>query len=153
MTSTAQAPDTRAIIIEDVLPHAPEVVWRVLTAPELLSRWLMQNTFQPRLGHRFTFQAMPMGDWNGIVDCEVLEIDPPRRLVYSWVGGSANNAVHGSVLDSTLSFDLTPVDGGTRLRLVHDGFRSPQNDAGFDAMSRGWGTIIARIDAIAREAA
>jgi uncharacterized protein YndB with AHSA1/START domain len=152
MTSIPRADAaTRAIVIEEVLPHAPEVIWKVLTEPELLSRWLMQNDFAARVGHRFTFKARPMGDWDGVVRCEVLEIEPHRRLVYSWVGGSANNAVHGSVLDSVLSIDLTPVPGGTRLRLVHDGFRSPQNDAGYDAMSKGWGGIVQRIDAIARD--
>lgn len=152
MTELAEKPQTRAIVIEDVLPHAPETIWRVLTEPELLARWLMKNTFAPKLAHRFTFQARPMGDWNGIVHCEVLEIDPPRRLVYSWVGGSDTNKVDGTLLDSVLSIDLTPVAGGTRLKLVHDGFRSPQNDAGYDAMNQGWGGIIKRIEAIAREA-
>ncbi len=155
MTATARPTDTstRAIVIEEVLPHAPELVWRVVTEPDLLARWLMRNTFLPKLGHKFTFQARPMGDWDGTVRCEVLEIEPPRRLVYSWVGGSANNPVHGSVLDSVLSIDLTPVAEGTRLRLVHDGFRSPQNDAGFSAMSEGWGGIVGRISAIAGELA
>lgn len=152
MTQLAEKPKVRAIIVEDVLPHSPETIWRVLTAPELLARWLMSNTFEPRLGHRFTFQGRPMGDWNGIVECEVLEIDAPRRLVYSWVGGSANNATDGSLLDSVLTFTLTPVEGGTRLKLVHDGFRSPQNDAGYEAMSGGWAGIVRRIDALAREA-
>lgn len=152
MNQTAQKHETRAIVVEEVLPHPPEVIWRVLTDPELLSRWLMKNTFAPHVGHRFTFQARPMGDWDGTVHCEVLEIDPPRRLVYSWVGGSSANKVEGTVLDSILSIDLEAVEGGTRLKLVHDGFRSPQNDAGYEAMSRGWGGIIQRIEALAREA-
>lgn len=152
MMQLAETSKTRAIVVEDVLPHAPEAVWRVLTAPDLLSRWLMNNTFEPRLGHRFTFQGRPMGDWDGTVQCEVLEIDPPRRLVYSWIGGSAANATDGSVLDSVLTFTLTPVEGGTRLKLVHDGFRSPQNDAGYEAMSHGWAGIVQRISALAREA-
>lgn len=152
MTQLAEKPQIRAIVVEEVLPHAPEAIWRVLTVPELLSRWLMNNTFEPKLGHHFTFKARPMGDWDGTVQCEVLEIDPPRRLVYSWVGGSANNAVVGSVLDSVLTFTLTPVAGGTRLKLEHDGFRSPQNDAGYEAMSQGWGSIFQRISALASEA-
>lgn len=152
MTQLAEKSKTRAIVVEEVLPHKPEAIWKVLTSPELLSRWLMNNNFEPRLGHRFTFQGRPMGDWDGTVQCQVLEIDPPRSLVYSWVGGSANNAIEGSALDSVLTFTLTPVEGGTRVKLVHDGFRSPQNDAGYDAMSQGWGTILQRISALAREA-
>ena len=149
--SATPAAATRAIVVEEVLPHAPETIWRVLTEPELLARWLMQNTFAPVVGHRFTFQARPMGDWNGIVDCQVLEIDPPHKLVYSWVGGSANNATVGSVLDSVLTITLAPEADGTRFKLIHDGFRSPQNDMGFDQMSQGWGSIVSRIGAIAGE--
>lgn len=142
---------TRAIVVEDVLPHTPEAVWKALTDRKYLDRWLMKNDFEPVVGHRFTFQAQPMGDWNGIVYCEVLDCTPPSRLSYSWVGGSAKNPGIGSVLDSVLTITLTPVEGGTRLKLVHDGFRSPQNDAGFVAMSSGWGGIIKRLDALLRE--
>jgi uncharacterized protein YndB with AHSA1/START domain len=153
MTATASAlPVTRAIVIEELLPHSPEAVWRAITTPELIARWLMQNDFAPRVGHRFKFQARPMGDWNGVVDCEVLECDPPRRLVYSWVGGAEGNRA-APALDSTLTLTLAPVDGDTRLRLVHDGFRSPQNDAGYDAMREGWASMAPRISQIIAESA
>lgn len=142
MNAPASGAQTRAIVIEDTLPHDPAVVWRVLTTPDLIARWLMKNDFAPKVGHRFSFEGQPVGDWDGHVRCEVLELDEPRRLVYSWAGGN---------LDSTLTFTLTPVDGGTRLRMVHDGFRSPQNDAGYAMMSNGWASIARRIDALARD--
>ena len=145
-------PATRAIVIEEHLPHGVEAVWRAITTPELIARWLMQNDFVPQVGHRFKFQARPMGDWNGVVECQVLECEPPRRLVYSWVGGAAGNRA-APVLDSTLTLTLSPVEGGTRLRLVHDGFRSPQNDAGYDAMSEGWSKMALRISQIIAEGA
>ncbi len=151
--NTAPKSDTRAIVVEEFMPHSPELVWKALTQRNYLDRWLMKNDFKPVVGHRFTFQAQPMGDWNGVVECQVLECDAPHKLSYSWVGGSSKNAVHGSVLDSVLTVTLTPVEGGTRFKLVHDGFRSPQNDAGFTAMSSGWGGIVKRIDALLREAA
>ena len=151
MTDTANQAATRTIVVEDMLPHSPEVVWKALTDRAYLDRWLMKNDFRPIVGHRFTFQAQPMGDWNGVVQCQVLECTAPEKLSYSWVGGSAKNPGIGSVLDSVVTITLTPVPGGTRLKLVHDGFRSPQNDAGFTAMSSGWGGIIKRIDALLRE--
>lgn len=147
----ASKPITRAIVVEDVLPHAPETIWEVLTNPDYLDRWLMKNDFAPVVGHRFTFQAQPMGDWNGVAHCEVLECDPPHRLSYTWVGGSAKNPTYGSALDSTLTITLTPVERGTHFKLVHEGFVSPQNDAAFTAMSSGWAGIIKRIDGLARE--
>jgi len=125
-----------------VLPHAPEVVWAALTTAELIGRWLMPNDFAPVVGKTFTFRTKPMGSWDGVVHCEVLEIVPNCKLVYSWKGGSDDNPSYGSKLDTIVTWTLTPVAGGTRLRLVHAGFRSPGNDFAFDAMSPGWGRVL-----------
>ena len=62
----------RAIVIDRILPHVPEKIWRVLTTSELISQWLMPNDFRPALGHRFNFRTKPIGNWDGVVDCEVL---------------------------------------------------------------------------------
>jgi uncharacterized protein YndB with AHSA1/START domain len=144
--------DTRAIVVEEVLPHSPETIWATLTRSDLMARWLMQNDFTPGLGHKFTMQARPMGDWDGTVRCEITAFDPPRLLSYTWVGGSTTSPDYGSVLDSTVTWTLAAVPGGTRLRMVHDGFRSPQNDMGYEAMSSGWKSILPRIGVIAGEA-
>lgn len=151
MSNLAKSTETRAIVVEEVLPHSPETIWRVLTDPQMIGRWLMQNSFELKVGHRFTFKDRPRGEWNGVVECEVLEVDPPRRLVYSWVGGSVKNEADGAALDSVVSFTLTPVEGGTRFRLVHDGFVSPRNNYAFVEMGRGWGTIVERINALAKD--
>lgn len=98
---------------ERVYAHPPEHVWRALTDRELLARWLMPNDFEPRLGHRFTFQTEAGPGFDGIVHCEVLEIEEPVRLVLSWRGGP---------LDTRLSFTLKPEGEGTRLLLEHTGF-------------------------------
>ncbi|MGH6851954.1 MAG: SRPBCC domain-containing protein [Methylocella sp.] len=60
---------TREIVVDEVLLHTPEVIWKTLTSAELIGRWLMPNKFEPIVGRRFTFQAQPMGDRNGVVDC------------------------------------------------------------------------------------
>ena len=145
-------PAVRAITVEEIVPHAAEIVWKVLTTPELIQRWLMRNDFTPGLGQRFTMQAPAMGDWDGTVRCEVTTWNPPRELAYTWLGGSTASK-DGAALDSVLTWTLTPVPGGTRVRMVHDGFRSPQNDMGYDAMSGGWKTVLSRIGAIAAELA
>jgi uncharacterized protein YndB with AHSA1/START domain len=151
VTHNADIATTRDIVVEGVLPHAPEVVWKTLTTAELISRWLMPNDFAPVVGARFTFRTMPMGDWDGVVHCEVLEVVPNRRLVYGWKGGSESHAKYGSKLDTVVTWTLTPVAGGTQLRLVHAGFRSPDNDFAFDAMSPGWGRVLHGIARIAGE--
>jgi uncharacterized protein YndB with AHSA1/START domain len=159
MTSQAQnsakSAATRDIVVEDVVPQPPEKVWKALTTAELIGQWLMPNDFEPVVGKRFTFKTRPIGDWDGVVQCEVLEIVPHRRLVYSWRGGSDSNnsdSNYGSKLDSVVTWTLQPEGGGTRLRLVHAGFRSPQNDSAYDAMSPGWGRIMGRISEIAAAA-
>jgi len=159
MTNLARSPAQNAdksgprdIVVEDVLPYPPERLWRALTTSELIGRWLMPNDFEPVVGKRFTFTTRPIGDWDGVVHCEVLEIEPPRRLVYSWKGGTdANNAKanYASRLDSVVTWTLQAEGNGTRLRMVHSGFRSPENDFAYDAMSSGWRRIVGRISEIA----
>ena len=100
-----------------------------------MARWLMPNDFAAEVGRRFTFRTKPMGDWDGVVHCEVIELVPHRKLVYSWKGGSRTNTKYGSSLDTVVTWTLAPVAGGTRLRMVHAGSCSPDNDVAFDAMS------------------
>ncbi len=139
---------SRFIVIERRLAHAPDKVWRALTEDALIAQWLMANDFRPEVGHRFTFKAKPMGDWDGTVQCEVLACEPNRLLRYSWTGGAASNKKYGSVLDSTVTWTLTPVEGGTHLRMEHAGFRSPENDFAYDAMSPGWGRIVEGLERV-----
>jgi uncharacterized protein YndB with AHSA1/START domain len=142
------ANETRAITVEAVLPHAPSVVWQALTRGDLIERWLMPNDFVTEIGRRFTFRTKPMGNWDGIVQCEVLDIVPNERLVYSWKGGSDDNAQYGARLDTIVTWTLTATAGGTRLSLVHAGFRSPGNDFAFDMMSPGWGHVMQSIERV-----
>ncbi|NJM07773.1 SRPBCC domain-containing protein [Candidatus Gracilibacteria bacterium] len=103
------------LLFEVTYPHPPEHVWRALTDAEALAAWLMPNDFQPVVGHHFTFQAPPQPGFDGIVRCEVLAVEPPRRLSYSWQGGPLKTP-------TTVSWTLAAIDEGTKLRLVHSGF-------------------------------
>jgi uncharacterized protein YndB with AHSA1/START domain len=157
MTNLAQSraagePATRDIVVEEVLPHSPQKVWRALTTAELIGRWLMPNDFEPVVGKRFTFTTKPIGDWDGVVHCEVREVVPLQRLVYSWVGGTDSNdgkSNYASRLDSVVTWTLQAEGSGTRLRMVHSGFRSPGNDFAYDTMSGGWNRIMGKIGEIA----
>ena len=66
-----------SIVVDYTLNEPPTEVWRALTEPKLLAQWLMENDIQPIVGHKFNFRAKPMGDWDGIVYCEILEADEP----------------------------------------------------------------------------
>ena len=74
-------------------PHPPAKVWRAVTEPELLAAWLMSNDMGPLVGQTFTFRDKPMRWWDGIVHCEVLEIDLHKRLRYSWRAGALDTVV------------------------------------------------------------
>ena len=139
--------ETHAITVEKVLPYTADKVWRTLTTSASIAKWLMPNDFIPAVGHRFNFRTRPMGDWDGVVQGEVLTCDPPKLLRYSWKGGADGNPAYGSRLDTIVTWTLTPVEGGTHLRMVHDGFVLPANQFAHDAMSPGWGRVL---DGIAR---
>jgi uncharacterized protein YndB with AHSA1/START domain len=88
-------------------------VWRAVATSEGLAGWLMPNDFQPVLGHAFTFTTQPVGDFDGIVRCKVVELDPPHHLGLSW---------NGNNMDLFLRLDLKELDGKTELSLVHSGW-------------------------------
>jgi uncharacterized protein YndB with AHSA1/START domain len=144
--------DTQEIVVDQIFPHAPETIWKTLTTGDLIARWLMAPTgFEPVKGNRFTFQTKPAGAWDGTIRCEVLEAAPNERLVYSWRGGDGANVGYGSRLDTLVSWTFSKVAGGTRIRLVHSGFVTPDNDTAFNNMSEGWKKVVPRLAAIAGE--
>jgi uncharacterized protein YndB with AHSA1/START domain len=130
---------TRTITVDHVLKAPPAKVWRTLTEPALLARWLMENDIAPVVGHKFSFRSKPMGTWDGHVACEILAVEPERLLRYSWRGGD---------IDTVVTWTLSPTPtGGTLLHLDHTGF-TDANDMAFHGMSKGWQQMGDRIDAI-----
>jgi uncharacterized protein YndB with AHSA1/START domain len=113
-----------AVVHEAEYPHPPARVWRALVEPAELDVWLMPNDFVAEAGRTFTFHADSLGEING----EVLAIDVERRLTCRWSG------VFG---DTVVEYQLTPTDGGTRLRVEHRGWgdRNVNERDGFDG---GW---------------
>src|SRR5947209_632169 len=105
----------RDIVLEVTYAVAPQFVWRALTDPALLREWLMDNDFRAEVGARCEFRMPPKPGFSGVVRCEVMEVDPPRRLVYTWDGG-------GSWGKTIVAWTLEQEAGGTRLRLEHKGF-------------------------------
>ncbi|WP_457582015.1 SRPBCC family protein [Ensifer canadensis] len=149
MNEVALQPHTQDIVVDEVFPHAPETIWKTLTSGALMSRWIMAPTgFEPVEGNRFTFQTTPAGEWDGVIHCRVLEVVPNERFVYAWKGGHEGNTGYGSRLDTVVTWTLSSVDNGTRLRLVHSGFVTPRNDTAFKNMSQGWTKVLSQIGAV-----
>jgi uncharacterized protein YndB with AHSA1/START domain len=118
-------------------PQKPELVWEYLTTPALMAQWLMPTDFEPILGHEFTFRTgpLPKFDFDGIVYCRVLEIHPPKKLVYSWKGGPGDGQI---TMDSIVTWTLVEKDQGTELNLEHSGFKILTNLDIFNGMNAGW---------------
>jgi uncharacterized protein YndB with AHSA1/START domain len=144
MTQHATATATRSLIIEREMPHAPEKVWRALTQGPLIADWLMSNDFKPVVGHRFNFRAAPMPNWNGVTDCEVLVVEPQQRLSYSW-SASGDEAANG--VKTIVTFTLTPVNGGTYLRMEQSGF-GQNEEANYRGAQYGWQKFIGELERV-----
>ena len=112
----AAATETRSAVVEREFPHPPEKLWRALTQPHLIEEWLMKNDFKPVVGHSFNLR----GDWGGVLDCKVLEVEPHRTLSYTWDFKHEDVAFN---LKSVVTFTLTPTSAGTHLRVEQAGFR------------------------------
>jgi uncharacterized protein YndB with AHSA1/START domain len=122
---------TRSVIVEREFPHSPEKIWRALTETDLINQWLMQNDFQPAVDHRFKLSA----DW-GSVDCQVLAVDPPKTLSYTW-------GAYG--LDSIVTWILTPTSAGTHLRMEHSGF-GPNQEQAYKGAGYGWQNFMNKLE-------
>ncbi|MBW4536848.1 MAG: SRPBCC domain-containing protein [Pleurocapsa minor HA4230-MV1] len=65
-------------------PHPPEKVWQALTDCRILNAWMMNNNFEPCLGHKFKFESNSLPGIITIIHCEVVELNKPKRLAYTW---------------------------------------------------------------------
>ncbi|MEW6494711.1 MAG: SRPBCC domain-containing protein [Cyanobacteriota bacterium] len=96
-------------------PYSPERVWKAIANRRALAAWFMDNDFEPRLGHKFRFKPEQSGE--DTIYCEVIELDEPRCLSYTWRGNFLCQP-------TIVTWRLLPVDGGTQLQLEHTGFES-----------------------------
>lgn len=117
-----------------ILVTAPiETVWKVLTTPEQVAIWVGAKGFQPHVGAKFEFHAPPQGDWDGITYSEILVLEPPHRLVFTW-------AVPNFPV-TRVEFSLREVDQQTEVTLVHSGWDQfpPEVKPIRDGLDQGWG--------------
>ena len=137
---TSAAIETRSVVVERDIAHPPEKLWRALTQPHLIEEWLMKNDFKPEVGHRFNLR----GEWGGVLDCEVLTLEPQKSLAYTW-----NFAHEDAAFDlrSVVTFTLTPTSSGTHLRVEQAGF-SPTQKQAFGGAQAGWKQFLAKLDEV-----
>jgi uncharacterized protein YndB with AHSA1/START domain len=142
LTDTTAGSQTESIALEVDLHHSPERVWRALTDPALLSEWLLpviDLKLEP--GAAFTFKTQAYPGWDGTVNCRLIEIEPHRKLSYTW---------SVPFLDTVATFTLTPTASGTRLLIVQSGFK-PDQKREFGGARYGWKMMAGKlVDLLAR---
>lgn len=137
--------DDLIIALDRHLDAAPETVFRALTDPTLLARWMgpqgstcTVDELELALGGRLALTVtLPDGPSIGLYGFYE-DIEPARRLVHSW-------AMAGEDIASTVVWELEPVGPGTRLRLTHLGLTLPEDVAQNDA---GWRHLLDRLEQV-----
>jgi uncharacterized protein YndB with AHSA1/START domain len=136
MISVPQAivtPDQDAVICEVQIAAPPERIFQALTSGDQLMRWWNGEggpcrvklwEIEPCLGGRLRHVAedpsktmLPTGE--GVITGEIVEFDPPRTLVYTWLSNchSKPEAV------TLVRWDLVPNEGGTLVKMTHSGLK------------------------------
>ena len=132
------ATETLSVVVEREMPFPPDKIWRALTQPHLIEEWLMKTDFKPVVGHQFTLRMDAQPQWNGVIDCQVLVLEPNKTLSYTW-------AALG--LESTVTFTVTPTGTGTHLRMEQIGFR-PDQPQNYQGAKYGWQQFFAKLERV-----
>ena len=125
------------IVIKKSFNHPVEKVWYALTDAEALSTWLMEtNGFSMNPGSKFQFKTTPRGKFDGIVDCEILEVDQPHMIQYSW-------KAKGMKQPTLVTWKLKPIHKSkTMLTLSHNGFVGMDGWLTKTMLNFGWKKLL-----------
>lgn len=125
------------VSLDFAVKHSIEQVWAALTDADELAKWIYPNDFKPEVGHPFTFRGEPNQWWDGIIRCEVLEVETHNRLSYAWVSGGE---------DTIVTWTLTQAeDASTQLHLDQTGFRAEQ---AFNGAILGWQRMATQLEKV-----
>ena len=112
-------------------PHSMEKVWKGLTNEAAISEWLMHTKgFAAEVGCRFEMSCKNEDGQEDAYRCEVLELEPPKRMRWSWVldGNEARGLTE-------VEFRLKPKGDGTEVTVFHRGDRDKEM---LERFKSGW---------------
>jgi len=124
-------PMSRTIVLEKSYPHPIPHVWLALTDRRALAEWCLPNDFVAEKGAEFRFQVDPVGRFDGIIRCQITEIDPQRHLGYTYEPSGGKLLTH-------VAWWIDRAPGGTKLRLEHGGFAGVGGWLASNAARRNW---------------
>ena len=127
------------LVKEIWIDASPDKVFPYLVEPKLLTTWIGEESWnEPRPGGLFRLKFP-----QSIVRGEFVDVDPPRRVVYTWGREEGDSMPVGS---TTVSFELEPENGGTRVRLRHAGLPSADEVA---QHTMGWDLFLPELAKVA----
>jgi len=127
------------IVIKRKYKHPVDKVWRAITSKRALSEWLMEtNDFEVSVGTRFQFRTTPRGKFDGIINCQVLEVNDPERIRYSW-------RAKGMTQPTIVTWHLRELTRDqTLLTLTHDGFEGFNGWMTQTMLRFGWKKLLSK---------
>jgi len=141
MESTTDTTERLEVRRELEIAASPETVWRFLVDPELSTRWWGASVVADgRPGGAYRVEVTP----GNVARGEYLELDPPRRLVYTfgWESGRGDMAALIPPGSTVVEIDLVPSPTGTTLRLLHRGL---PGRAQAESHAEGWRHYLGRL--------
>jgi uncharacterized protein YndB with AHSA1/START domain len=113
--------ELRSIEREVFVEASPEIVFDVVSSPEHLKQWWPDDArYDPTPGSAGEI-VFGTDDDRTVVGFTVVDARPPRTFVFRWTHPLDQTAAEGNSL--LVTFDLTPVRGGTLLKMTETGFR------------------------------
>jgi uncharacterized protein YndB with AHSA1/START domain len=148
MATSKVSPDSDTVTAEIQIAAPPERVFEALVEPQQIAEWWRNDTvslegveLEPRVGGRWGYQTNKAVDGKNRfrVQGEILEYDPPRLLAYTWRANLHRDPARSTVV----RWELTPVGGGTRVKLTHSGLaQEPESRQGYGT---GWLDVVDRL--------
>jgi uncharacterized protein YndB with AHSA1/START domain/DNA-binding transcriptional ArsR family regulator len=127
-----------AHVYEIYIRTTPERLWQALTDPELTQQYAFFGSrieSDWRVGSPYSY-TNPVG--GKVITGEVLEIDPPRRLVLSW------NAVFADIPTTTVTWTITTLGDSCKLTLEHGGI-DPATTIVSEGLASAWVQLISSL--------
>ncbi|GAF63535.1 hypothetical protein BTS2_0426 [Bacillus sp. TS-2] len=106
-------------------------VWNALTNPDILAQWVMENNFKPIVGYKCRFWNKEIGL---VVHSEVLTVNKPSQLSYTWIGGP---------IDTVVTWTLKQEGDITYVHLEQTGF--PDQSTEYYGAYYGWSSMLEKL--------
>jgi uncharacterized protein (TIGR03086 family) len=124
-----------------LVPLDAEQTFALLTEPERLRRWQgISARVDLRAGGDYRWTVIPGSNAGG----SITEVEPGRRIVFTWAWEGPDGLPSDT---STVTITLEPTEGGTTVRLVHEGLT---DDEGAGHL-QGWNHYLDRLVVAAKE--